>query len=52
MTDKKYRQIVREIVSSQEHYIYAFLKFTDGNTTKDSIWLKLIGLIETADLTR
>ena len=50
MTDKKYRRIAIVIAINPEHYIYAFSHFTDGNTTKDSIWLKLIGLIETADM--
>jgi len=50
MTDEEYRHIVRVTTIDQKHYVYAFSRFTHGSVTKHRIWLKLKGLIETADM--
>jgi len=52
MIDKKYRNVARITVSDQVHYVFALTRHSHGYVTKHRVWLKLIGLIETADMTR
>ncbi len=52
MTDENYRRLARIAISDQIYYVLALTRRHPGYTyiTKHRIWLKLIGLIETADL--
>jgi len=52
MTDEEYRELVRQDKPYFGNHMY-FLKYSSStNSRKMSIWLRLMGLIETWDSTR
>lgn len=49
MTDEKYKQLIETIRHHHDHYTRS-LKHSTSERVKRLLWLRIIGLIETCDI--